>query len=138
MTNSGTPVSEGYLLIDRNNWNEFIGIFDTTEQRFNKISIIVSRSLNTPFLQIVNQGYSLIDNHCSIAVQKSLNAIGVKTHAEIQYTPIGSSSFYTKRVNKNPYWPSEAYKAIKKCIENAYTRHLCVANSKEQDLSYVK
>ena len=49
MTNSGTPVSEGYLLIDRNNWNEFIGIFDTTEQRFNKISVIVSRSLNTPF-----------------------------------------------------------------------------------------
>ena len=49
MTNSGTPVSEGYLLIDRNNWKEFIGIFDTTEQRFNKISVIVSRSLNTPF-----------------------------------------------------------------------------------------
>lgn len=49
MTNSGTPVSEGCLLIDRNNWNEFIGIFDTTEQRLNKISVIVSRSLNTPF-----------------------------------------------------------------------------------------
>ena len=48
LTNSGNPVSEGCLLIDRNKWNEFIGIFDTTEQRFNKISVIVSRSLDAP------------------------------------------------------------------------------------------
>ena len=49
LTKSKAPVSEGCLLIDRNRWNEFIGIFDTTEQRFKKISVIVSRSLDTPF-----------------------------------------------------------------------------------------
>ena len=48
MTNSGTPVSEGCLLIDRNKWNDFIGIFDTTKQRPNQISVIVSRSLKRP------------------------------------------------------------------------------------------
>mgnify|MGYP003306111131 FL=1 len=48
MTNDGIPISEGCLLIDRNRWNEFIGIFDTTNQRLNAISIIVSRSLAEP------------------------------------------------------------------------------------------
>ena len=48
MTNSGIPISEGCLLIDRNKWNEFIGIFDTTKQRPNQISVIVSRSLKRP------------------------------------------------------------------------------------------
>ena len=48
MTDDKLPISEGCLLIDRNRWNEFIEIFDTTNQRLNTISIIVSRSLAEP------------------------------------------------------------------------------------------
>ena len=50
MTKSGVPISEGCLLIDRDRWNEFIGLFDTIEQYSNTISVIVSRSLNSPFI----------------------------------------------------------------------------------------
>jgi len=48
MTSSGSPVSAGCLLIDRNNWSNFIGIFDTNEQRTNTVSVTVSRSMATP------------------------------------------------------------------------------------------
>ena len=58
------------------------------------------------YLQAVEQGYSLIDNHCSIAVQKSLNSIGIKTHVII-------NAFPTFSANINPYFPDDAYKAIK-------------------------
>ncbi|MDR0833624.1 MAG: DUF6443 domain-containing protein [Candidatus Symbiothrix sp.] len=42
------PISEGCLLIDRNNWDNFIGNFDTDEQRTNTVSVTVSRSMSTP------------------------------------------------------------------------------------------
>jgi RHS repeat-associated protein len=41
-------ISEGCLLIDRNNWSSFIGIFDTDAQRSNTVSVTVSRSMATP------------------------------------------------------------------------------------------
>jgi RHS repeat-associated protein len=48
MTRSGSPISAGCLLIDRNNWDNFIGIFDTETQRANTVSVTVSRSMATP------------------------------------------------------------------------------------------
>ena len=44
----GNAVSEGCLLIDINNWNNFIGNFNTKTQRSNTVSVTVSRSMATP------------------------------------------------------------------------------------------
>jgi RHS repeat-associated protein len=63
------------------------------------------------YLQAVEQGYSLIDNHCSIAVQKSLNSIGIKTHVKLDPLIINASPTFS--ANVNPYFPDDAYKAIK-------------------------
>jgi len=41
-------VSEGCFLIDKDNWNSFINIFNNSEQRSNTISVTVSRSLSQP------------------------------------------------------------------------------------------
>ena len=41
-------VSEGCLLIDKNNWNSFINIFNNSEQKSNIISVTVSRTLAQP------------------------------------------------------------------------------------------
>ena len=65
------------------------------------------------FLQAVGQGYSLINNHCSIAVQKSLKAIGLKTRFKIGYLPFVVSPISTIRINRDPYLPNEAYIVIK-------------------------
>ncbi|GHT41673.1 hypothetical protein FACS189437_08870 [Bacteroidia bacterium] len=43
-----TPISAGCLLIDRNNWSNFIGIFDTNEQRSNTVSVTLSRTFSAP------------------------------------------------------------------------------------------
>ena len=48
MTNDNRPVSAGCLLIDINNWDKFINIFNTPAQRSNTVSVTVSRSLNKP------------------------------------------------------------------------------------------
>ncbi len=48
LTRSGSAVSQGCLLIDRNNWSNFIGNFNTDTQRANTVSVTVSRSLATP------------------------------------------------------------------------------------------
>ena len=45
---SGVAMSEGCLLINRNRWEDFIGIFDTVGQRSNKVSVTVSRSKKSP------------------------------------------------------------------------------------------
>ena len=44
----GRAVSKACFTIDRNRWDEFIGIFDNPSQRNNVISISVSRSLGKP------------------------------------------------------------------------------------------
>ena len=51
MTQSGNPVSAGCMLIDRNNWDSFIGIFDTTTQQNNRVSVTISRTYATPLNQ---------------------------------------------------------------------------------------
>ncbi len=64
------------------------------------------------FIKTVDQGYSLINNQCSMAVQKALNAAGIKTQVEYNYSPIGAPAMYSSRAQYNPYLPSVAYKAI--------------------------
>ena len=46
---NGNYVSEGCLLIDTNNWSSFIGLFNNTNQRNNKVSVILSRTFSSPF-----------------------------------------------------------------------------------------
>ena len=48
LTSTGTAISQGCLLIDRNSWSDFIGNFDTDAQRANTVSVIVSRSMARP------------------------------------------------------------------------------------------
>jgi RHS repeat-associated protein len=42
------PISEGCLLIDRNQWENFIKLFDNESQRKNRVSVTVSRTLSAP------------------------------------------------------------------------------------------
>jgi hypothetical protein len=44
----GNPVSAGCLLIDRNRWSDFIGIFNTDAQKNNAVSISISRTYSVP------------------------------------------------------------------------------------------
>ena len=49
MTSSNSPISEGCLLINRNNWSEFMGKFEASAL----ISVTVSRSMSSPTNQNV-------------------------------------------------------------------------------------
>ena len=69
-------------------------------------------AIRQAFIDAVDEGYNLLTNHCSIAVQKALNAVGIKTKVVFQYTPIGVPNLYTHSFYCNPYLPSSAYKAI--------------------------
>ncbi|MDD2313019.1 MAG: hypothetical protein PHT14_10800, partial [Petrimonas sp.] len=44
----GRAVSAGCLLIDRNSWCDFIGMFNNSEQKSNTVSITVSRTMSAP------------------------------------------------------------------------------------------
>jgi RHS repeat-associated protein len=44
----GRAISQGCLLVGRDNWSSFIGNFDTEAQRSNTVSVTVSRSMATP------------------------------------------------------------------------------------------
>lgn len=48
MTTSGSPISAGCILIDRDNWSGFIGNFNTDAQKNNIISVSLSRTYSTP------------------------------------------------------------------------------------------
>ena len=69
-------------------------------------------TIRKTFTEVVNEGYSLIDNHCSIAVQKSLNAAGIDTHFDNFVPTLGTGNIINFK--NNPYFPSKAYQAIKK------------------------
>ena len=45
---NGSPISAGCLLVDRNRWDEFIGIFDSCQEGAYVIGVAVSRSLSAP------------------------------------------------------------------------------------------
>jgi len=45
---TGKGVSVGCLLIDYNRWNEFIGLFNNSEQKSNPVSVTVSRTMAQP------------------------------------------------------------------------------------------
>ncbi len=53
MTTTGSPISAGCSLIDRENWNSFIGIFNTDAQKNNKVSVTISRTYSVPTNQNV-------------------------------------------------------------------------------------
>jgi hypothetical protein len=48
LNNGQNGVSQGCLLIDKNNWPSFIGNFNNSSQKRNTVSVTVSRSLATP------------------------------------------------------------------------------------------
>jgi hypothetical protein len=65
------------------------------------------------FTEAVDQGYDLNDNQCSIAVQKSLNAVGIKTTTTSTTRSYRWGEVLEKTRTYNPYLPSSAYNAIK-------------------------
>lgn len=48
LNNGENGVSQGCLLIDVNNWSDFIGIFNNSSQKSKIVSVTVSRVLVTP------------------------------------------------------------------------------------------
>ena len=69
------------------------------------------RIISRTYLNVVEQGYSLIGNHCSIAVQKALNAANIETRnpaIKIVNRQFGEIN----NIKINPYLPSAAYNAI--------------------------
>jgi len=69
------------------------------------------RIISRTYLDVVEQGYSLIGNHCSIAVQKALNAANIETRnpaIKIVNRQFGEIN----NIKINPYLPSAAYNAI--------------------------
>ena len=70
------------------------------------------KMIRKAFLETIDKGYSLLNNQCSMAVQKALNAAGVKTQVDYSYSPMGAPAMYSSRAQYNPYLPSVAYRAI--------------------------
>ena len=65
------------------------------------------------FLETVDQGYSLANNQCSMAVQKALNGARIGTTDTGYYYPIGSVGMNKGiRTTFNPYLPTQAFRAI--------------------------
>jgi hypothetical protein len=60
LTTDGKPISAGCLLIDVNNWDRFIGIFNTTAQKNNTIGVTVSRQADNGQVYNTYQGNSAI------------------------------------------------------------------------------
>jgi hypothetical protein len=76
--------------------------------------------IRSTFTDAVNEGYSLTGNQCSIAVQKGLNAAGIKTTvtSTTQSTRWGETFQNTRTYN--PYFPSIAFGAIIRNNPNGY------------------
>ena len=62
MTDNNSPVSAGCLLIDRNNWDGFIGNFDNASQKTNVVSVTVSRTLSSPSNAMIRPAFNFILN----------------------------------------------------------------------------
>ena len=88
---NGYGYQEGYLI-------------PTTEKQ--------NRIIKNTFLETVDQGYSLVGNHCSIVVQKSLNKAGIETMNKMKVTNRQTGNIFNVKVN--PYLLSKAYQAIEK------------------------
>ena len=88
---NGYGYQEGYLI-------------PTTEKQ--------DRIIKNTFLETVDQGYSLVGNHCSIVVQKSLNKAGIETMNKMKVTNRQTGNILNVKVN--PYLLSKAYQAIEK------------------------
>ena len=88
---NGYGYQEGYLI-------------PTTEKQ--------DRIIKNTFLETVDQGYSLVGNHCSIVVQKSLNKAGIETMNKMKVTNRQTGNIFNVKVN--PYLLSKAYQTIEK------------------------
>ena len=88
---NGYGYQEGYLI-------------PTTEKQ--------DRIIKNTFLETVDQGCSLVGNHCSIVVQKSLNKAGIETMNKMKVTNRQTGNIFNVKVN--PYLLSKAYQAIEK------------------------
>ena len=68
--------------------------------------------IRNEFINATGQGYSLVGNHCSIVVQKSLNKAGIETMNKMRVINRQTGDIFNVKVN--PYLPSKAYQAIEK------------------------
>ena len=68
--------------------------------------------IRNEFINAIGQGYSLVGNHCSIVVQKSLNKAGIETMNKMRVINRQTGDIFNVKVN--PYLPSKAYQAIEK------------------------
>lgn len=50
LTSKGNPCSAGCMLVDRNNWGNFIGLFNTDAQRNNTVGVTISRTYAQPII----------------------------------------------------------------------------------------
>ena len=74
---NGYGYQEGYLI-------------PTTEKQ--------DRIIKNTFLETVDQGYSLVGNHCSIVVQKSLNKAGIETMNKMKVTNRQTGNIFKKSI----------------------------------------
>ena len=68
--------------------------------------------IRNEFINATGQVYSLVGNHCSIVVQKSLNKAGIETMNKMRVINRQTGDIFNVKVN--PYLPSKAYQAIEK------------------------
>ena len=69
------------------------------------------RVASQTFIETVDKGYSLLNNQCSMAVQKALNAAGIETGRTYYYHSVGTTIKGSYK-EYNPYLPSSSFKAI--------------------------
>ena len=62
MKNNKDGVSEGCLLIDIDEWSNFIGLFNTPSQKNNTVSVTVSRTLPKPINVNILPAFNFILN----------------------------------------------------------------------------
>ncbi len=69
-------------------------------------------AIRNAFTDAVNQGYSLIDNQCSQAVQRGLNAAGIETTVTSTTKSTRWGETFQSTRKSNPYMPNAAFRAI--------------------------
>ncbi len=67
--------------------------------------------IRSTYQKNVNKGYNLLYNQCSQAVQRSLNAAGLKTK-HLKWISTDPQSMHVIQIEVNPYLPSRAFNSI--------------------------
>ncbi len=68
-------------------------------------------TIRESFIESVEEGYNLVTNQCSQAVQKSLKAAGIPV-SKLSYNPVGTLGSPSGIKASSPYLPSQAFKTI--------------------------